>query len=241
MLAILVTLFVLAIALLFSVSSQYPGVLVSAYNVLPLTYGFAALFKTDYYKATISVLPSIIMEVYTLSYAFGRQMCALSRSSLLPPMFAWTTNDNVPYIALIVGSILGLLNLIVLDYSDPDQFAVRFGLMYSVAQLCSITVYVISMLSFIVFRLKYSVLQRPFNVGTVGIPLAVAGILVFLVVGIALAFFQLDHRFTLKAFAILTGFGIVYYFGYARTRQSFSQEEQSILFAVYVIKGKVLH
>lgn len=236
--AVLFTLFCLAIALLFAVSSQYPGVLYGPYNILPLTFGFASMFHTDYQKATISVLPSIIMECYALTYAFGRQMCALSRSSLLPPALSWTTWGNVPYMSLIVGSVLGMLNLVVLNYIDPDQFEQRSGLMYSVAQLCSITVYVISMLSFIVFRLKYSVLKRPFNAYRAGIPLAVLGICIFLVVGYALAFMEIDNHFTLKAYAILSGFGIAYYFMYARSRQSFSQEEQSILFAVYVIKGE---
>lgn len=238
--AVFVTLFALAIALLFAVSSQYPGVIFTPYNILPLTFGFTTLFKTDYQHGTISVLPSIIMEVYALSYAFGRQMCALSRSSLLPSMFSWTSYGNVPYVSLIVGSVLGMLNLVVLNYLDPDQFELRIGLMYSVAQLCSITVYIISMLSFIVFRFKYSILKRPFNVSRPGVPLAVLGILIFMILGIALAFYENDNHFTLKAYAILTSFGVVYYFAYARYRQSFSQEEQSILFAVYVIKGKRL-
>lgn len=232
--------FALAIALIFSVPSQYPGILGAPYNPLPMTFGFMDMFKTGFMKASITVLPSEIMEVYALTYAFGRQMCALSRSSLLPPMFSWTTSHNVPYMSLILGSVVGMLGLVVLLYADEKEFILRINLMYYVAQLCSITVYVVSMLSYLVFRFKYSVLERHFDVGWLGVPMAVLGIAIFAILFIMLSFFELDGYFLIKSYTILFAFGTVYYFGYARAHQSFSQEEQSILFAVYVIKGEIL-
>lgn len=235
---VFITMFVMAIAVLFAVCSQWPGAFISAYVAFPFTFGFVDMFHTSFQRVTISLLPCFGMEIYTLAYAFGRQMCALSRSKLLPPVFSYTSWGNVPYMSLIIGSVLGLLHLVVLQYIDKDQFEVRIGLMYTVAQLCSIFVYVISMLSFIVFRYKYGVLTRPFNVGILGVPLALIGVGIFIVIGVGLCFFANDNHFHLKAYAILASFGIAYYFAYARSRQSFSQEEQSILFAVYVIKGK---
>lgn len=239
--AVFITMFVLAVALLFAVCSQWPGAVISAYVPFCLTFGFVEIFKTtSFERITLTLIPCFAMEIYTLTYAFGRQMCALARSTLLPPMFAWTSPGNVPYVSIIAGSVIGMLNLVVLNYIDEEQFITRIGLMYTVGQLCSITVYVISMLSFIIFRDKYGILNRPFNVGILGIPLAIIGVCIFIVLGVALTFYANDNHFHLKAYAILWSFGIAYYFLYARSRQSFSQEEQSILFAVYVIKGKLL-
>lgn len=242
LMTVYVVIFSLAVALIFAVASQYPGVTYAPYNPLPMTFGFMHMFDTVFQTASITVLPSEIMEVYALTYAFGRQMCALSRSSLLPPMFSWTTSSNVPYMSLILGSTLGMLNLVVLYYIDKEKFALRTSLMYYVAQLCSITVYVISMLSFLVFRYKYSVLERHFHIRWAGVPVALLGIGIFGIVWIMLAaFVDADHYFIVKAYAVLFAMGTTFYFLYARSRQSFSQEEQSILFAVYVIKANSRH
>lgn len=236
--ATVLTLFVLAMALIVCAAAQYPTVFYLHYYNIPLSFGFAKIFHTTINYATITVLPSQFIVLYALMYVYGRQICALSRSSLLPAVFSYTTKDNTPYVAIILGMVLGYICLVALKFGTQNFDSTLYK-MYYAAQMGSITVYIISMISFIIFRYKYSTLQRHFrNWG--GIASAVLGIVIFAFTWVGLGFLQGDHFFVIKVYSGLFGFASVYYILYARKHQSFSQEEQSILFAVYIIKGKLL-
>lgn len=231
------TLFALAVVLTVCVAAQYPTIYYLPQSILPLIFGFSTIFKTTLNYAAIAVLPSQFIAIYSLMYVFARQMCALSRSHLLPSPLSWTTKENVPYMSLLVGSVLGFLSLIGLKYGTANFDSTLYK-MYYAAQMGSITVYIISMLSFIIFRYKYSTLERHF-VNWLGIPSAVVGITIFAFTWVGLGFYQQDHYFVIKVYAGLFGFASVFYYLYAKQHQSFSEEEQSILFAAYVIKGEL--
>jgi len=100
----------------------------------------------------------------------------------------------------------------------------------------SFSVYIVSMISFIVFRYKYILLERHF-VNKLGITSAVIGIIIFLFTFIAVGFFQNDFHHSITMYVCFVAIVSIYYFAYARYVQCFSPEEQSILFAVYVIKS----
>lgn len=236
--AVMTTLFVLAIVLLFCVASQPPGILAAGHIFLPLNIGFATLFHTTFEKATITILPAYFIINYSIMYVYGRQMCALARSSLLPKVFSWTSSiGNVPYMAIGLGNLVGMIVVLWQWFgtnTKADFDETGKNLFYT-AQMCSVTVYVISMISFIVFRYKYSTLRRNF-VNYLGIPSAVVGIALYVFIWIASGFYQFNY-FPIKCFSALFGLASVYYWAYARQNQRFSPEEESILLTVYVIKG----
>lgn len=235
----ILTLIALAFLLIVTTAANSPGIIPLAGVAFPLNAGYSAAFKMSDRTATVLSLPGIFINLYAVIYAYGRQICALARSRLLPTFLTWTTANNVPYMALIFGSLLGYLIILGLYYNDRENMQTILNYLFSAAQMGSFSVYIISLLSFIIFRQKYSSLQRHF-VNKLGIPSAIVGIIIFLFAFIGVAFFQEDQYHSVVYYTVFVGAMTAYYFGYARHVQCFSPEEQSILFAVYIIKSMLI-
>lgn len=226
-----------SLSLIVCSAAQSPGFILLSDFSFPLSPGFSAAFGVSEKVVSIFMLPISFSGLYTLMYIYGRIMCAMARSKLLPSSFALTTSNNVPYVSLIVGTSIGYSILLVCYYSIPNYYEV-LSQVYCGVLMCTISVYFACCISFIVFRLRYSSLERHY-VNRLGIASAIFAMSIYGFTFIAAAGFS-NNYVSVKVYFGFIGVITVYYLLLARKSQTFSPEEKAVLFTAYVLKGKFL-
>ena len=233
------TLIFLTYAIIFAVSSQYPGLITTddqnnlSTAKLPFSYGFSSSFHISMNVASLFSLPGLFMGIYGSMTAFGKQMLSVAQSGLFPIQFTYTYGENnVPYFALIFGCLAGYIVMIFFWFFDQGAFSV----LRNICNLCTFSVYIVLFLCYIVFAYKYDHLDRPFR-NPLGIASAVMGLVIFLFLNVSVAFFQQDNYYALISFGSYIGIMSIYYYFIASKRQCFSPEEEKVMLKIYVLKS----
>ncbi|HKH11493.1 MAG TPA: ethanolamine permease [Rubrobacter sp.] len=143
-------------------------------------------------------LTGLIASFFSTIYAYSRQTFALSRAGYLPKALSLTSGSRVPYVALIVPGIVGLVLAITGDGATLVNIAV-FGATIS---------YVLMMLAHVVLRVREPGLDRPYR--TPGGVLT-SGVALVLAVAAVVATFIVDPRAALIMVVVYALF--VGYFG----------------------------
>ncbi len=238
MVACIVTLILTAISIFFTTTSQYPGTADVGQALLPLNYGFQRLFSLNNADVTWLAVPSTYATGFGFMFVYGRQMCSMARSGLLPTIFKLRTKSSrSPYAALIIGSIISLIGVLSIYYTDESLLLDVF----SICILASYTVYIFALFSYIIFKRRYSSLNRDF-INPLGIPSAIIGIGIFTIGIISILGYHNGHHYIpILVFVIYVVLCSCYYLFLGYKKQQLSEEEQKILFRAYVINGKKLH
>ena len=208
-------------------------------HLLALNSGFSNGFGISDRMATMFSYLLIFSSVSTYFYGCCKQLRALSNSKLFPSFLGLTFKDTkIPYNAVIVAALGGFCILLVgLIYDSINIFAPMMVNLYAACLMGTYTTYIIIFISFIIFRKKYSTLQRIYRnpFGNIG---AYFGIFLTAILLITVIGFSNDDFDGLKIFICFVSIMSLYYYFYARHRQTFSEDEQKILFVVYLMKGK---
>ncbi len=237
---ILVFISVFSLLFMFLAYCQYPSYPMNLLvSVAPLNSGFTNTFNINDRVASAFAYFALLAAVSIYVFGFAKQLKALGTSKLLPACFGWTFPEtNIPYIALLVGSLIGY-SILLLSYFRDDLYAnmlipTRLYLTGYMFTYCS---FILVLISFIIFRIKYWTLPRGF-INPLGIFSAIYGILgLLLLLYILFRYVSIDFTFA-KIFACYFGILTVFYCIYSKSRQVFSEEEQEILFKVYLMKSK---
>jgi ethanolamine permease len=160
-------------------------------------------------------------------------MYSLSRAGYYPKFFSLTGKRQTPWVALIVGAVIGFIALVVLDIlgkADPDGAgAVAGAIILNIAVWGAVLAYFLQMVSYIILRRKFPNANRPYK-SPWGLPGAyiAAIIAAFVFVGFLLnATFQpAIIAIVIVYVVILIGFGV-----WGRHRLVLSPEEE------YAISG----
>eukprot|EP00600_Ochromonadales_sp_CCMP1393_P005389 CAMPEP_0174954918 /NCGR_PEP_ID=MMETSP0004_2-20121128/695_1 /TAXON_ID=420556 /ORGANISM="Ochromonas sp., Strain CCMP1393" /LENGTH=697 /DNA_ID=CAMNT_0016202793 /DNA_START=5 /DNA_END=2094 /DNA_ORIENTATION=- len=228
---------VLAIWVELAVSGQNPGLVEKFFglpNPFPTGYGYGNIFGIGHrYGTAFSIAPEFV-SCTGFMFVAGRQLNAMARSGLMPKVLRLTYGDNAtPVVGMLVASVVGLIGLTFAWFYDP------YTMLFRMAAEGGCIVYVLVFLSFIRFRTAYSGMERQF-VSPLGIPGAVLGILVFVLVEIALLFILpvVKHGWG----ATIAFFGIwivamVYYYAHVEHHQYFSPDEQKKFMRAYIINA----
>lgn len=234
MVTCIVTLLLTAVSIFFTTTTQFPGTEKVGEALLPLNYGFQRLFPMSDADVTWLAIPSTYATGFGFMFVYGRQMCSMARSGLFPSIFKLRTKfSNSPYAALIIGSVVSLIGVLSIYYTDETLLLDVF----SICILASYTVYVFALLSYIIFKYRYSTLHREFT-NPLGVPSAVIGICVFLTGLVSVLGYQDGHTLPIIVFSIYLVFCCSYYIFLGYKKQQLSEDEQKILFRAYVINGK---
>jgi ethanolamine permease len=207
-------------------------------DYLPLNSGFSNALGISDHMATIISLPALYISNAIYIFGYGKQMSALAHSKLLPSMLGWTLpHSKIPYVSLIVGSLFGMVVLVILVKGyGYTYFSSAINNCFNSALMGSYFTFMVMFVSFIIFRRKYPNLKRGYT-NPLGLYGAIYGIISLSFMFAALIGWSNDDYGAVKYFACFIGICSVYYFGYAKYRQIYSEEEQNILFVVYLIKG----
>ena len=95
----------------------------------------------------------LVASFHGIIISYSRQLFALSRSGYLPAAISKVSNKKqVPFVALVVGAVIGLLSLFFLDTGD----------LVILSTIGAVIVYIISMLSLFKLRRSSPTMARPF-------------------------------------------------------------------------------
>jgi ethanolamine permease len=229
------TLVATGLAVFFVTVSLPPGVAALPEELVPFNRGFTRVFGIPHHAATVLSLPATYATAFGFMWCYGKLIVAMATSRLLPRLLARTTKENeTPYGALVAGSAVSYA-LCVVSYFVPDVGKNLF----SICIMSAFASYTGQCVGYISLKRNYrniksSEFQSPF--GTFG---AVYSMLVWLVCIVAVVGFQGHGGVEIIVFATTVALLTMFYFGYARKRQTFSAAENRVMLVAHVTKFNV--
>eukprot|EP00981_Chlorochromonas_danica_P008275 scaffold2084_cov170-Ochromonas_danica.AAC.1 len=196
-----------AFLLVIAVGCNAPGnAAVSLDFDTPLYHVFMSGLHVSKQVAKALVLPAMFVSAVVFGYTNGLLMRSMADSGLFPAVFKRVYgSERIPYVAQLVGAGLMLLRFLV------GRFSVDVLLIIS-ADMASIFVDMIVLLSFLRFQRAFSSLERGFQLS--------------------------DKSGKYLSFVFFLGnmlIATMLYLWRVKSQQSLSSEEQRILFVAYVI------
>ena len=188
----------------------------------PLLDGFRAILPNSDVAAILSLfaLIGLFASLQGIMYAYGRNIFSLSRAGYYPKVLSLTGARKTPWIALVVGAVIGIAALVVVDTGGETAGAI----VLNIAVWGAVLAYLLQMVSFVLLRRKFPTASRPYR-SPFGIPGAVfAGAIAALIfVGVML---NEDYRPAIIAIAVVYVVALVGFAVFARHRLVLSPEEE---------------
>ena len=195
----------------------------------PLAQGFLAVFGegTLAKSLTVLALAGMIASFHTIIYAYGRVLFALSRAGYIPRWISLTSRNHTPYVALILGAIVGLLCTLAIQLSGEEGVGAT---LLNMAVFGAVISYTMVMVAYIKLRITRPDLERPYR-SPLGIPGAALGA-VLAVVALCATFSVEAYRPGVVGVAVFLIVGILYFLLYSRHRLvAQAPEEEDALIA----------
>ncbi|HEY4200880.1 MAG TPA: amino acid permease [Devosiaceae bacterium] len=200
----------------------------------PLLDGFRAIYgDTGAVVLGLVALTGLIASFHTILYAQGRQIYSLSRAGYFPPALSLTHRTHkTPHVAMVSGSILGLVVMLVIWFANGGggDGETQLGddvigtVLLNMAVFGAMLSYIMQALSFILLRRNRAAISRPFRS-----PFGVVGATVTIVIAAVTLFYQLqDPNFFKGVIWVILwcAIGILYFAFFGRHRLILSPEEE---------------
>lgn len=192
----------------------------------PLFLGFQTIFGLGL-KARILALVActgLVASFHTIIFAYGRQIYSLSRAGYFPTWLSVTHGTReTPHRALLAGSALGYVVALAIHFS-PQGSAVG-AVLLNMAVFGAVLAYLLQMASFIVLRVRFPHIPRPY-VSPIGIAGAAVAALVAAATLVTL-FRNPDYNKGVYGAAVWFLLGIAWFAAYGRHRLVLAPEEES--------------
>jgi ethanolamine permease len=190
----------------------------------PLLDGFRA-FLPETVAALLSAfaLIGLLASLQGIMFAYGRNMYSLSRAGYYPKFLSLTGKRQTPWVALLVGGIIGFAALLLVDFGGE----VAGPIVLNIAVWGAVIAYFLQMVSYVILRKRFPNASRPYK-SPVGIPGAVvAGVIAL----IAFLGFALQEAFRPAIIAIAVVFVVMLalFAIFGRTKLVLSPEEEYAL------------
>ncbi|EGZ17999.1 hypothetical protein PHYSODRAFT_501600 [Phytophthora sojae] len=229
------TLFAISLFVYFVTASLPPGLASLPTELVPFNRGFTLMFNIPHHVATILSLPATYATAFGFMWCYGKLIAAMAMSRLLPKFLSKTTKEHEsPYGALIAGSAVSY-GLCIVSYFVP---AVGKNL-FRICILSAFMSYTGQCIGYISLKRNYkniksSEFQSPFGVAG-----AVYSMTIWILATIAVVAFQDNDGVEIIAFGVTVTLLTLFYFGYSRTRQTFSAAENRVMLVAHVTKFNV--
>ncbi len=224
----LVTLIVVSFLTVVLSAGIAPGAAKIATSNEPLFLGFQTIFGLGL-KARVLALVActgLIASFHTIIFAYGRQIYSLSRAGYFPTWLSVTHGRReTPHRALLAGSALGFA--VALAIRLAPQGSPVGAILLNMAVFGAVLAYILQMASFILLRLRFPRMERPY-VSPVGITGAVvAAVVATLTLGTL--FVNADYNRGVIGAAIWFLLGLGYYALIGRHHLVMAPEEEAAL------------
>jgi ethanolamine permease len=196
----------------------------------PLLDGFKVLFGENIAKLLALVASiGLMASFHTIIFAFGRQIYSLSRAGYFPVFLSLThTKRKTPYTALILGTVIGFVVLLVTHYLAGDESEVFVGgALLNIAVFSAMLSYILQSGSFILLRKRKPDLERPYKS-----PFGNPGAWVTIFLACAIIYYQLQDESYRTAVFIAIAYlvlGLLYFAFKGRHNLILSPEEEFAL------------
>ena len=172
----LATLLVCAVAV-FIVNTGVLGATATQDSLQPLLDGFDAMVPKELAGVlALFALIGLLASLQGIMYAYGRNMYSLSRAGYYPRFLSLTGKRQTPWVALIVGAVIGFLALVVVQVAGGDSSPAG-AVVLNIAVWGAVLSYMLQMASFVILRRRFPRAERPY-VSPTGVPGAViAGVI----------------------------------------------------------------
>ncbi|RLN74316.1 hypothetical protein BBJ28_00019793, partial [Nothophytophthora sp. Chile5] len=229
------TLFVTGLAVFLVTVSLPPGLAFLPYELVPFNHGFTWLFKISREAATVLSLPATYATAFGFMWCYGKLISAMAMSRLLPPVLSKTThNYETPYAALLAGSAVSYA-LCIIAYFVPAVGSKLF----SICILAAFMSYTGQCVGYISLKRNYRNIKSSEFRSPWGIAGALYSMSVWLLCIAAVVAFQGNGGVEIIAFSAMVTLLTLFYFGYARHRQTFSAQENRVMLVAHVTKFNV--
>ena len=191
----------------------------------PLLDGFRA-FMPDELAGVLALfaLIGLLASLQGIMFAYGRNMYSLSRAGYYPRFLSLTGKKHqTPWVALLVGAIIGFLALVVVDATGGAAGS-GGAIVLNIAVWGAVLAYILQMTAFVMLRRKFPSATRPYRS-----PVGVAGAVVAGVIALLIFLgFLLNETFrpAILAIAILYVLGLLVFAFWGRHRLILSPEEE---------------
>lgn len=191
----------------------------------PLLEGFRAILPNADVAALLSAFALIgfFASIQGIMFAYGRNIYSLSRAGYLPQVLSLTGSRRTPYVALLVGAVIGFAMLLWAQYGGANAGAV----VLNIAVWGAVIAYILQMVSYLLLKRNMSNLKRPY-VSPVGSAGAWVGGLLALLVFIG-QLINPAYRQAIIAIAIVYIVGLIYFGLVAKNRLVMSPEEEAAI------------
>lgn len=193
----------------------------------PLLEGFAAIVGNEAAAVfSLLALVGLFASLMGIMFAYGRNMYSLSRAGYYPKAFSLTGTRQTPWVALVVGAVIGFAALVVVDASGGGTSPAG-AIVLNIAVWGAVVAYFLQMVSFIILRRKFPNAARPYRSpwGLFGAyAAAIIAAIVFVGVLINPAFLPAIIAIAVVYVVIFVGFAV-----YGRHRLVLSPEEEYAL------------
>jgi ethanolamine permease len=205
-----------------------PGSLKVAASNEPLFLGFQTIFGAGLKTRVLALIActGLVASFHTIIFAYGRQIYSLSRAGYFPTWLSVTHGTRqTPQRALLAGSALGYA--VALAIHLTPQGSPVGAVLLNMAVFGAVLAYISQMVSFIVLRVRFPRMERPY-VSPLGI--AGAGIAVSVSALTLLTLFRNpDYNKGVIGAAVWFLLGVLYFTFYGRNRLVLAPEEQAAL------------
>ncbi len=202
----------------------------------PLLDGFRAVVG-DGWAAVLGIfaLIGLLASLQGIMFAYGRNMYSLSRAGYYFKGLSVTGKNKTPWLALLVGGVVGFAALVLLDYltatdATGEVSGVAGAIILNIAVWGAMLAYLMQMVSFIILRVKHPELDRPYRS-----PWGLGGATVAgLIAALAFVGFLLNEAFRPAIYAIIIVYAVflLYFALVGRHNLVLSPEER------YAVHGK---
>ncbi|MGC3999495.1 MAG: ethanolamine permease [Anaeromyxobacter sp.] len=223
----ILTLIVITLFTLVLNTGLAPGAAKLSTSGEPILDGFRTLFGDGSARLLgLAATAGLVASFHGIMYAYGRQIYSLSRAGYFPTFLSLThPKHKTPWVALVGGGVVGYAVMLALWFFSADATVYIGTKLLCMAVFGAMISYVLQMASFVILRLRFPGLARPF-VSKLGVPGAVVAGAIALVTLVTL--FVVDpvnyRSAAIGACAWFAG-GILYFALHSRKRLVLSPEE----------------
>ncbi len=221
----LLTLVVTAFLTLVLNTAIAPGAAAMAASEEPLFEGFRTIFGDGIGARALALIAvtGLVASFHSIVFAYGRQIYSLSRAGYFPRVLSVThPTRKTPHVALLVGAGIGYAVALAIHFLGSEHPV--GAVLLNMAVFGAVISYILQMLSYVLLRVRFPRLPRPYR-SPLGVPGAIVAMVIAAVTLVALFVVDESYRDVVLGAAVWYAAGLLYFALYARHRLVLAPEE----------------
>ena len=218
LMASMALLFVTNFILVFVMASLPPGIFETSEAEFPMNWGFNKLFNINDSISSTFTLPAQFGMAFGFMPSSARLVLSFGRANLMPKWTGLNTTKTMTSSIIIISVLSLLINIVAFFYPALEEN------LLDIAVLAGFTTYFSQIIGFLMFKGRFSTIERDFvsPFGKIGAYFAIVYFALGFISGVA---FQNDGGLCFYSIVLFVFFISVYYYFGPKDIQTISDEE----------------